>query len=301
VQRALLAAALLLVVHAKLLAGQAAPEDSLRLLLERRIHADGGAVASIYYRDLASGNTLSIDADREYHAASTMKVAVMVQVFRDADAGRLSLSERTRVTNEFRSLADGSIFRLEPGDDSERSLYDQVGREERIEQLMRLMITRSSNLATNILIGLVGAERVTASMRALGAEGMDVRRGVEDGAAFRAGINNTTTARSLGVILAAIANGEAAGARSCGRMLDVLLDTEDREGIFQGLPRRARLAHKTGTITGMRHDAGIVYVQGRPRYVLVVLTRDIPEVAVANRLIADITQLIHEHFTPVAR
>jgi beta-lactamase class A len=62
-----------------------------------------------------------------------------------------------------------------------------------------------------------------------------------------------------------------------------------------GLPPGTRLAHKTGEITAVRHDAGVVYVGGRPRYVLVILTRGIQDVAVANQLIADLAGRIHAH------
>src|SRR5206468_11099584 len=85
-------------------------------------------------------------------------------------------------------------------DDSDSTLYTLVGRNRSVRELLELMITRSSNLATNILIERVGASRAQASARALGAWSIQVLRGVEDGAAYRAGLNNTTTARDLGVL-----------------------------------------------------------------------------------------------------
>lgn len=275
------------------LLAQSTPGDSLLRRLRARVAEVPGAQVGLYFRDLARPDSISLDADRRFHAASTMKVAVMVQVFRDADSGRLDLHARIPVTNAFRSLADSSPFTLDPADDSDRSLYDRVGGEAPVDELVRLMITRSSNLATNILMERVRADRVQATLHALAADSLVVLRGVEDGAAFRAGVNNTATARALGAVMAAIANGEAASAAACGRMLEIMRDTEDREGIRRGLPRGTRLAHKTGEITGIRHDAAVVYIRGRPRYVLVVLTRDIADVAVANRLIADLAALVH--------
>ena len=271
--------------------------DSLSVALRARIATERSAVIGVYFRDLVGGDSLANDADLRFHAASTMTVPVMIQVFRDADAGMLRLDARTSVHNAFRSLADGSTFTLDATDDSDSSLYRQVGHEVRVRELVRLMITRSSNLATNVLIEGVGAERVQASMRGLGADSMRVLRGVEDGAAYRAGLNNTTTARALGTIFAALANGEAASAAACGAMLDILSDTEDRAGIPAGLPPRTRVAHKTGEITAVRHDGGVVFVRGRPRYVLVILTRGIGDVAVANRLLADVARLVHGHAT----
>src|SRR5204863_3120874 len=118
------------------------------------------------------------------------------------------------VRNEFRSLADSSTFALAAGDDSDSSLYTQVGKQVELSRLLELMITRSSNLATNNIIDRVGAARVQASMRAIGADSVRVLRGVEDGPAFRAGINNTTTARGMGAVMASIAGGNAASAQS---------------------------------------------------------------------------------------
>jgi beta-lactamase class A len=160
------------------------------------------------------------------------------------------------------------------------------------------MITVSSNLATNILIGLVGPGRVQHTMVRLGADSIAVLRGVEDGPAYRAGMNNTTTARDLGVILTAIAEDEAASAEACAEMRDILARQRFNDGIPAGLPAGTRVAHKTGWITGIAHDAAIVEPEGGPRYVLVVLTRGIEDHAEANRLIADLSRMAYEDLIP---
>ncbi len=273
-----------------------APADTLRAPLERRI-ASAGAVVGLYFRDLTRADSLAIGADRRFHAASTMKVPVMVQVFRDADAGRLDLNERLVVTDSFRSLADSSVYRLSAADDSDSSLYRRVGDAVRVFELVELMITVSSNLATNNLIARVGAGRVQATMALLGADSVRVLRGVEDGPAFRAGMNNTTTARGLGNLMAQIADGLAASAHASGRMLEILLRQSFNDGIPAGLPRNTRVAHKTGEITGAHHDAAVVYIRNRPRYVLVILTQGLTERAASARLMADLTALIHAHVT----
>lgn len=271
--------------------------DSLSGLLQARIAASGATVA-LYFRDLAKPESLAINADLRVHAASTMKVPVMIQVFRDAEAGRLRLDQRLSVTNDFRSLADSSPYRLDRADDSDSSLYAEVGRPVQVRDLVRLMITVSSNLATNTLIERVGAARVMATLRALGIDSVTVLRGVEDGVAYRAGINNTLTARGLGQVFAAIAEGRAASAASCARMMDVLLDQHFNEGIPAGLPHGTRVAHKTGRLTGHHHDGGVVFVGGRPRYVIVVLTRGLQDRAQSSQLIADLAGMIHQHVVP---
>ncbi|MFI5214668.1 MAG: serine hydrolase [Gemmatimonadales bacterium] len=271
--------------------------DSLTALVNARIVASGATVG-FYFRDLAKPDSLAINADLRVHAASTMKVPVMIQVFRDVEAGQLSLDQRLTVTNDFRSFADSSPYRLDRADDSDSSLYGQVGRPVSVRDLVRLMITVSSNLATNTLIERVGAARVMATLRALGIDSVAVLRGVEDGVAYRAGINNTLTARGLGQVFAAIADGRAAGATSCARMMDVLLDQHFNEGIPAGLPQGTRVAHKTGELTGLHHDGGVVFVDGRPRYILIVLTRGLEDRARSSRLIADLAGMVNQHVVP---
>jgi beta-lactamase class A len=269
------------------------PLAELAARLEARI-AQSGATVGLYYRDLARPESVTVGADVRFHAASTMKVPVMIQVFRDAEAGRLGLGEQITVANQFRSLADSSAYQLDKADDSDSSLYLHVGQSMRVRDLVELMITVSSNLATNNLIERVGAARVNATLRGLGIDSVNVLRGVEDGVAFRAGLNNTLTARGLGQVMAAIADGRAAGAASCAEMIRVLLRQRFREGIPAGLPPGTRVAHKTGELTGHHHDAAIVFVGGRPRYVLVVLTRGINERDQSSNLIADLARMIHE-------
>ncbi len=164
-----------------------------------------------------------------------------------------------------------------------------------MDTLLRLMITRSSNFATNTLITLVGAEEVTRTMRALGAQRIQVLRGVEDGKAFEKGLNNTTTARDLAIILRAIQEGKAASPAATREMLGILLAQEFNEKIPAGLPPGTRVAHKTGEITAVSHDAAIVYPAGKKPYVLVVLTRGITEGAKASKLIADLSSIIYLH------
>jgi len=161
---------------------------------------------------------------------------------------------------------------------------------------MRLMIIVSSNLATNILIERVTPERVMDLMNAIGAEHIRVLRGVEDGKAFQQGLNNTTTARDLMIILRRIAERRAVSAKASDEMIKIMLDQKFNEGIPAGLPRNARVSHKTGSITKINHDAAIVYPpRGRKPYVLVVLTRGIDDEKRAHKLIADISRVVYEH------
>lgn len=259
------------------------------------IAASGAETVAVAFRDLQTGRELLINPGISFHAASTMKVPVMLEVYRQARDRLLSLDERLSVRNEFKSIADGSTFSVSPADDSEQTLYKKVGGTETVRELLRLMITESSNLATDIIIERVSPARVMELMREMGARDIKVLRGVEDGKAFERGLNNTTTARDLLVILRAIAEGRAVSRVASREMTDVLLAQKFKEGIPAGLPAGTRVAHKTGSITKIEHDAGIVFPPGRRKpYVLVVLVRGIAEEARAHKLIADISRAIYE-------
>ncbi len=267
--------------------------DSTLDKVQARIRQEPGAQVGLAYIDLGSGDTLFLNADTSFHAASTMKVPVMIELFRRATTGSFGMSQRLMIVNQFASIVDGSPYALDPNSDSDTTLYHRVGARVPVDTLLRLMITRSSNFATNILIALVGADQVNRTMRLLGAQRIQVLRGVEDGKAFDKGLINTTTARDLATILRAIEDGRAASPEATREMRQILLAQEFNEKIPAGLPSGVRVAHKTGEITAHSHDAAIVYPPGRNPYVLVVLTRGIQDGAKASRLIADISSIVY--------
>ena len=171
-------------------------------------------------------------------------------------------------------------------DDSEANLYKAEGQTRTLSQLAELMITVSSNLATNLLIEKLGVENIRTTVHSLGADGMNVLRGVEDGKAFEKGMNNTTTARGLATLMTAIADGKAVDSESTQQMVAILERQRFNEAIPAGLPAGTRVAHKTGDITKVHHDAAIVFAK-RP-FVLVILVRGIAEDKAAYKLMAAI-------------
>jgi beta-lactamase class A len=274
--------------------------DSVIEQIQARIGAESGAQVGLAYIDLASGDTVFLNADTSFHAASTMKVPVMIELFRRANTGSFRMDQGLLMVNQFASIVDGSPYSLDVGSDSDSTLYHRIGQRVRVDTLLRLMITRSSNFATNTLITLVGADAVTRSMRSLGAQRIQVLRGVEDGKAFEKGMNNTTTARDLAIILRAIQEGKAGSPPATREMLAILLAQEFNEKIPSGLPPGTRVAHKTGEITAVSHDAAIIYPTGRKPYVLVVLTRGISDGTRSSKLIADISAIMYAHNVAVA-
>ncbi len=270
-------------------------DSSLGSRVKARIAQAPARAVGVYYRDLTTGDSLTVGSAVRFHAASTMKIPVMIQLFRDRDAGLLSLDDSVSITNTFRSIADSSPYLLDVTDDSDSSLYKRLGQRASIRELIELMETVSSNLATNLLIAKVDAKRANATAHALGADSILVLRGVEDGKAYRAGLNNTTTARDLGMLLAAISNGKAASAASCREMLAILRRQQFNEGIPAGLPPGTRVYHKTGWIDQVvYHDAALIEPRGNRWYVLVVLTGGIQKDEDSHALVRDISRLVFD-------
>ncbi|MBS1241949.1 MAG: Beta-lactamase [Gemmatimonadetes bacterium] len=276
--------------------------STLEAALRTRLARDT-AVVAVALHDPISGLKVLLRADLRFHAASTMKVPVLVELARRVDAGELGWDEPWPVRNGFASIVDGSPYRLSAADDSDSTLYAMEGRAVPVGELARLMIVRSSNLATNILIERLGPARVNATAGALGADSIEVLRGVEDTKAFRAGRNNTTTARDLATLLLAIADGRTASDTSSNRMLAILEAQEFNDGIPAGLPPGTRVAHKTGEITATFHDAALIWTGGRSDgqgvgradgpYALVVLTRGYADRDGAMAVMREVAAMAH--------
>ena len=269
--------------------GESAPFSARRLAAEKII-GESGAEISVAYRRLDGSEEWMEEADRVFHAASTMKVPVMIELFRQESEKQLSLSETLEVRNEFKSVVDGSPYSMTMGDDSDETVYRNIGKTMTLEDLNFQMITVSSNFATNLLIDRIGVKNVRATVEGMGAYGVEVRRGVEDQKAFDQGIINETTARGLFVVLNAIARGKAVSKSASERMVEILAAQKFNDGIPQGVPPGTKVAHKTGTITRVHHDAAIIY--GDHPCVLVVLTRGIEKEADSDALIARITKAL---------
>jgi len=205
--------------------------------------------------------------------------------------GRLSLADKIVIKNEFHSIVDGSSYKLSPDDDSDADLYKAEGQSRSLSDLCELMITVSSNFATNLLIEKLGVENIRAAIHSLGADSVVVLRGVEDGKAFEKGLNNTTTARGLAVLMEAIAGGSAVDSASSQDMIAILKRQHFNEGIPAGVPAGVAVAHKTGEITKIHHDAAIVFAK-RP-YVLVVLVRGLADLKQSATLMKDISHELY--------
>jgi beta-lactamase class A len=232
----------------------------------------GARALAVAISDFETDAHFAYHGDRWFHAASTIKLAVLVGVYGAIHRGDLLPQSRVHVRNRFLSAYDGTPYRIRADRDADDEVHREIGRTMRVSELADHMITSSSNLATNLLLDLVGLDVIQRTLDDFHVEGIDLRRGVEDERAFQHGIINRATARGLVALLRLIEQERAFSAELSRVMLDILHRQEFRSGIPAGLPREARVANKTGDISTVAHDAGLVYLPDRKPYAIAVLT-----------------------------
>lgn len=268
---------------------------SLETLVKEQVQKIEGNVAVAYLNLNEPSDSLFLNIDEAFHAASTMKVPVMIELYKQQAEGKFNLNDTIVLRNQFKSIVDGSLYAMDIGEDSDDDVYSKIDQEITLYELMRPMITTSSNLATNALIEIVDAKKVTQTMRELGADKIEVLRGVEDQKAYDLGLSNATTARDLMVIMKAIAEGKAANTNDTNEMLSILKDQKWNDVIPKYLPENIEIAHKTGSITGVHHDAAIVYLPTGESYVLVLLSKNLKDWDLGTDQLAKISETIYNN------
>lgn len=256
--------------------------------------SSGARALAVALHDEETGIAFSYRGDRWFHAASTVKIAILLGTFSAIHRGLLLPQSRLHVRNRFHSAVDGVVYRVNPDRDANPEVQAAIGKTMRVSELAHHMIATSSNLATNLLLDVVGLSEVHDALRQLGVDGVDVLRGVEDERAWEAGMNNRVTADGLVSLLRAIAEERAFNPRLSREMLAILHAQEFKSGIPAKLPREVRVAHKTGEISTIAHDAAIVFPPDRRPYVLAVLTEWPPEGTGRSATIATISKDVYE-------
>jgi beta-lactamase class A len=268
--------------------------DALRQRIDVTVRKSDAQAVAVALHDTESGVELHYDADRWFHGASTIKVAILLAVYGEIDRGRLVPQSRLHVRNRFLSAYDGSPFRVLADRDADSDVHAAIGKTMRVSELALHMIATSSNLATNLLLDLIGLETVQRTIDRFGLTGLDVRRGVEDEKAFENGIVNRATANGLVGLLRLIAEERAYTPELSREMLDILHQQEFKKGIPARLPREVRVAHKTGDISTVAHDAGVVYAPGRKPYVIAILTQWKADAGNRSSTIASISHDVYD-------
>lgn len=271
------------------------PESLRERIAEIGRDAGVAAVAAAAY-DSATGEDFAFEGDRWFHAASTIKLPVLIGVFAAIHRGELRPYSRIHVRNLFHSVVGQVPFQIQSVRDANSDVHQKIGKTMLVRDLARQMIVTSSNLATNLLLDYLGVDGVRTALDELGlSEGIDLRRGVEDDRAHEQGIDNRVTANGLMRLLRALAEERLFTPELSKQMLEILLAQEFNGGIPSALPKEARVAHKTGEISTIAHDAAVVYLPDRRPYVVVVLTEWGPDGAKRQAAIADVSFAVYEY------
>lgn len=277
------------------------PQDNIMSLtdLKTKIINEFASVEGTFalaFKDLSnSENEVFINERETFHAASTMKTPVMMELFKQAFENKFNLNDSVLVKNEFKSIVDGSPFSMNIDRDGGEKFYRNLGTKQLIIDLIKDMITFSGNLSTNILIELADAKKVNETMRSIGANDIQVLRGVEDMKAFEKGLNNTTTAYDLMIIYSALGEGSFVSEKACEEMIEILMQQKFQTKIPALLPDDVKVANKTGSITGVSHDSGIVFLPDGRKYVLVILSKNLSDMKAGNDAIAKASRYIYDY------
>lgn len=263
--------------------------------IERIAQEAGAEAVAVACHDYETDTTFSFQGDRWFHAASTIKVLVLLSLFDAIEEGRFTLTDRLHVRNRFLSAAQGEPYRVSAGRDANSDVYKRLGLTMRLGELAHHMIVTSSNLATNLLVDLLGAEAVQQRLKARGLSGIDFQRGVEDEAAFEARINNRVTAHGLVRFYRILYEQQNLSEDAAQQMLDILFAQQFKSGIPAGLPDDARVAHKTGDISTVTHDAGLVYLPDRKPYAVAILTQWKPEASDRRETVATLSKTVYSY------
>ncbi|EDY21639.1 beta-lactamase [Chthoniobacter flavus Ellin428] len=272
-------------------------EQALHDRIESLRTGSGCAAIGVQVFDYETDRTFSHEGDRWFHAASTMKVAVLLALFHAVDTGRVRLEDRLHVRNRFRSIVDRSIFRVQRDRDADSAVHRRVGRSMKLIELAEPMITRSSNLATNLLLEFLTPDYIQSTLTAAKVDGVRVLRGVEDSVAFDRGLNNTVTPSGLVALFRLLRENRLLPESARNRMLAILLAQEFNSMIPALLPDSAQVAHKTGEISTCTHDAGLVLLPGRRPYAVAILTEHPPGLDDTQKLVAKVSRLVYEFLT----
>ncbi|UFJ43258.1 class A beta-lactamase-related serine hydrolase [Brevibacillus humidisoli] len=248
-----------------------------------------GGTWGIVVEKLGTGECWKWNADQPFYAASLIKVPIMIAVFADVYEKKYAFSDLLSVRAEDLVGGAGVLQHMTPG--QKYTIYD----------LVVLMIIQSDNTATNILIDHVGRERIREIMEKTGMQNSCFYNKLMVIPAELEGVNQVTAA-DMAELYRRMASGRIISYNSCLQMISILKRQQIRDSLPLHLPDPDpenigaqplwELAHKTGSVTNMRHDTGILYV-GQSACILSVLSKDVPA-KVAHDTIGRIGQAVYQ-------
>jgi beta-lactamase class A len=207
--------------------------------------------------------------------------------------GKIELHDKVLIKNRFKSIVDGSDYQLNSSDDSDDFMYENIGKSISIEELIYRMMTVSSNLATNMLIEICQPQEITDFLRINNINGVQILRGVEDTKAFRAGLNNETTA--LGMLSMFEYIDKLPSGISKSKLMNILFNQKFNDIIPAKIPKDVKVAHKTGSIVGVQHDTGIVYLPDGKKYAMILLSKQLKDEKKGIEVLSNISKMVYDY------
>lgn len=260
------------------------PESENRLAERiQQIAAEAGGLVAVAARDLKQGRSLDRHAKERFPAASVIKICILVELLARVEDGDLRQEDRLVVKPEEKMPGSGVLTMLHDG------------LELTLEDLAHLMIVISDNTASNMLIDHLGCNRINARMQSLGMRGSALQRKFFDMAARDRGQDNWVAAGDLADLLAGLERGEVVSATVGERALAIMRKQQFDGRIPRLLPSGTKVANKTGTISGVSHDAGVIYAPTGP-LALAVLTKDCVSPAAAETAIRQVALAVYEEW-----
>ena len=231
----------------------------------------------------STGGKLEINPDMVFPAASMIKVPIMFEIMKQVAAGIIDLDSSLVVSSDVRVGGAGILQELRP--DITMT----------VRELVTLMIVLSDNTATNMLIDLIGMDAVNATMVDLGLKSTMLRRKMMDFESARLGNENYTCASDVALLFAIIENHQNLPIEYTTLMLEILKRQQVRDKLPFHLPAAAVLANKTGTLMGVEHDGGILFLTSGV-YIISILTADLEFNYQGLQLVATIGKVIYDHY-----
>lgn len=229
--------------------------------VEHRINeiiTECGGCVSVAVRGISHNANISISADVVHKSASVIKVPILVEAIRRVKEHQIALTDEFVLLDKDRTPGSGILACMHTG--IPLTLRD----------LLTLMIIVSDNTATNMIIDMLGPDSVNETMRSMGFTSSVLRRKMYDMNAFNNGVHNVCTAADMADLLAQIVRNDSEWNKI---ILEILKQQQDCDRLGMMLPRDVQLSSKSGSITGVVHDCGIVQADDL-RYSICVLTTD---------------------------
>jgi len=240
-------------------------------------------IVGLYVEDIETGMYMAYNAKRLFPSASVVKIPIMAAVFKYLKERKIPETYKLPLKRHHKASGAG------------RLKYSRIGSKFTIIELLERMITESDNTATNMLVELLGFDYLNRAFAEFGLKATNIHRNVMDMKKLKMGIENYTTPDDIGYLLREIYFKRVVDEHTSEKMLGILLRQKVNDRITRGVPAGCKVAHKTGLMRNVCHDAGIVF-HPNGTFIICVFTENVPNYATAKNFIAAVSSIISRYY-----